>query len=61
MDIRKKFFYNKSGEAREQIAQTSCGQPTTESVLGHIGWDFEKFDPGKDNPVHGRGVELNSL
>jgi len=41
LDIRKKFFYNKGGEALEQIAQRSNGGPIPGNIQGHVGWRSE--------------------
>ena len=61
MDIRKKFFYDKGGEALEQVAQRSCECPIIASVQGQVGWDFEQPDPVKAVPAHGRVVGLDDL
>ena len=37
LDIRKKFFYNKSGEALEQVAQRDGGCPILGGVQGQAG------------------------
>ena len=58
LDTKKKFFYDEGGEALEQVAQSSCGCPITESVQGQVGWGFEQPDLVKDVPVYCRGLEL---
>ncbi|GAB0181764.1 hypothetical protein GRJ2_000641700 [Grus japonensis] len=40
LDIKKKFFKNKGGEALEQVVQRSCGCPIIGSVQSQVGWGF---------------------
>jgi len=35
-------LYYEGGEAREQVAQRSCGCPLPGSVQGQVGWGFEQ-------------------
>jgi len=38
LDIREKFFTEKSGEVLEQAAQRGCGCPVPGGVQGQVGW-----------------------
>ena len=61
MDTRKKFFYNKGGEALEQVAQRGDGCPVPEDTRGQAGWGSEQSDIAVGFPVDYRGVGLRGL
>ena len=60
MDIWKKFFYDKNGEAVELVAQRCGGCPILVYIQGQDGWGFNQSDLAV-GVVHGRGSELDEL
>jgi len=50
-----------SCETQEQVAQRSCGCPTSGSAQGQVAWSPWQLDLVASNPVHGRGLELDDL
>ena len=43
MNIRKKLFYNKGGEALAQVAQRCGGCPVLRNSQGQAGWGSEQL------------------
>mgnify|MGYP001853027772 CR=1 FL=1 len=39
--VYRKTFYNKGGEALEQVAQRGGGSPVPGDIQGQAGWDSE--------------------
>lgn len=56
---RKIFFINESGETLKQIAQKSCGCPTTGGLQSGIEQGFEQPSIVEGVPVHSRGFGLD--
>ena len=56
----KKFFYNKVGEALEQVAQRDGGCPIPGGAHGHPGWNSEHLIQ-LHMLVHCRGVGLDDF
>jgi len=61
LDIRKKFFYSKSGETLAQVAQRSSVGPIPGNTPGQVGRGSEQPDPVEDVPDLCRGFGLDGL
>ena len=61
LDIRKKVFYNKSGEALAQAAQGGGACAVPEDIQGQAGQASEQLDVAVDVPVQCRRVGLDNL
>jgi len=61
LDLRKKFFYDKGGEALEQLAQGGDGSPILGDIQGQAGQGSEQPNLAVSVPVHSRGVTLDDL
>jgi len=59
LDIRKKFFYNKSGEEMEEVAQRGGGYPAFGDIQDQAGPSSELPDLAVELPVRSRGVGLS--
>ncbi|PKU32234.1 reverse hypothetical protein [Limosa lapponica baueri] len=56
LDIRKKFFTLRIGEALEQAAHRGCECPFPGNAQSQVGWGFEQPGLAVGAPAHGRGV-----
>ena len=60
-DIRKKFFYNKSGEELKQIAQRGDGCPIPGDIQGQAAQGSQQPDLAAGVPLHCRRVGPDGL
>ena len=54
-------FYNKGGEAVEQVAQRGGGCPIPEDTQGQVGWGPGQPDLAVGVPAHCRKTEPDGL
>jgi len=53
---KEEILHHEGGEARAQVAQSSCGCPLPGIVQGQVRWGFEQPGLVEGVPAHGRGI-----